>query len=200
MATDLAHILSNLLAFYSFTQEVVVSVGAGGGQLAEYGRAAKKVIAVDIDGVALQRLKERLPAVQWSEKFVFVEDDFCRAALSGDTVLFEFSLHEFPDPARALARAREVAKRTVVIDHAPGSEWSRYTLDDEKVLRSWRAVEALRPVRSQDFSALQTFRHYAELWEKVKPLGEAVLPVIAPYREKTNFSFAMPYRLALLES
>ncbi len=52
MTTGLAALLDNLLRFYPFDGKVVLAVGAGGGQLAGYGRAAKRVIAVDHEAAA----------------------------------------------------------------------------------------------------------------------------------------------------
>ena len=40
MATDITQVSANLLSFYDFRDKVVVSVGAGGGQLIEYARSA----------------------------------------------------------------------------------------------------------------------------------------------------------------
>jgi len=56
MATDVELVLENLVRFYPFDGKVMISVGAGGGQLAGCGRAARKVIAVDSDAAALGAL------------------------------------------------------------------------------------------------------------------------------------------------
>ena len=56
MATDMAAVLANLLGFYRFDDTIMIAVGAGGGQLAGYGRVARQVIAVDSDGAALAAL------------------------------------------------------------------------------------------------------------------------------------------------
>jgi len=53
MATDIKKVIEDLLGFYDFDDKVVISVGAGGGQLIEYGRKAKRVIALDNDAEAI---------------------------------------------------------------------------------------------------------------------------------------------------
>ncbi len=199
MATDLAKILSNLLAFYDFSDKVMVSVGAGGGQLAEYGRKAKRVVAVDIDAAALDRLRERLRTLDLQNKFELVRNDFCDVGRTADVVLFEVSLHEIPDPVLALRHASKLAKDVVILDHAPGSEWSYYALDSEKTVNSWREAERFGIARVNNYDAVQTFKDYDELAEKVKPLGEEALRRIEKFRFAKNISFAMPYRIALLK-
>jgi ubiquinone/menaquinone biosynthesis C-methylase UbiE len=200
MATDLARILSNLLAFFDFSDAVMISCGAGGGQLAEYGRTARKVIAVDIDAGALDRLRDRLRSLGLEDKFELIQSDFCQISRSADVVLFEVSLHELPDPARALRHAATLAKAVVVLDHAPGSEWSSYVLDSEKVEVSWREVERFGIVRKNDYEAVQFFKDYEEFAAKIAHLGEEALRGIEKFRSAKNISLAMPYRIALLKS
>lgn len=45
MATDINQIIDNLLNFYDFKNQTVISVGAGGGQFFEYGYIPKHVIS-----------------------------------------------------------------------------------------------------------------------------------------------------------
>jgi predicted RNA methylase len=125
MATDVAVVLANLLGFYEFDSKTMISVGAGGGQLAGYGRVAQKVIAVDPDGAALAALAERTRALGIEDRFVLVDKDFMAVSERADVVLFEFCLHEIPDHGGALAHATTLAPDIVVIDHAPGSPWAR---------------------------------------------------------------------------
>ena len=87
MATDYGKIVEDLLAFYDFRDKTVVAVGAGGGQLIEYGRPARKVIAVDSDPGALEKLRENLRAAGLESKFDPVLCDFNRAEMTGDAVL-----------------------------------------------------------------------------------------------------------------
>jgi precorrin-6B methylase 2 len=72
VATDLAEIVRNLTQFYDFKDRSVVAVGAGGGQLVEYARQAHRVIAVDQDEAALERLVSRLRDCGLAEMFTVV--------------------------------------------------------------------------------------------------------------------------------
>jgi len=136
MATDIAAILDNLVRFYPFHGKVMISVGAGGGQFAGYGRAARRVIAVDSDAAAHAALAERVAALGLAKKFVLVESDFMAVTERADVVLFEFCLHEMHDPGAALAHAATLAPDVVILDHAPGSPWSYAADESEKVAAS----------------------------------------------------------------
>jgi predicted RNA methylase len=70
MTTDARQIATNLAAFYDFQGRTAVDVGAGGGQLIDYARGARKVIAVDSDPAALARLAERVRERGLDETFV----------------------------------------------------------------------------------------------------------------------------------
>jgi SAM-dependent methyltransferase len=198
VATDLEQIVRNLVTFYDFARKSVVSVGAGGGQLVEYARQAQRVIAVDHDGAAVERLVKRIGEHGLAEKFTILPGDLLTVRPSGDVVLFEFCLHEMPDPERALAHAGQLAPDVLVIDHAPGSRWSWCAAEDGHVEAGWNAV-APRPIRrSLDIEAFQRFRDYRELEAKMAAQGPTSLERIAPYRSQEAISIPMPYRLALL--
>jgi len=198
MATDYKKIVEDLLAFYDFRDKTVVAVGAGGGQLIEYGRPARKVIAVDNDAPALEKLRENLKAAGLESKFDPVLCDFNRAALTGDAVLFEFCLHELPDPSAALRHAKELAPDVVIFDHGPGSDWAFFTAEENKVLMSWRAVEG-HPIRERRFfRAIQAFKTYEELYLKVKGQGETSLGRIEKFRDKIDIAIPMIYEMALI--
>lgn len=171
MATDLAAIVANLLACVPIEGKRVLAVGAGGGQLVAWARAAKAVIAVDTDAPALEALVARAAEIGIARRFALVAEDFLRVDARADLVLFEFALHEMPDPAAALEHAAELAPEVAVIDHAPGSPWAWYVLDDEKVVRSWRAVEAAHPLSLARFATCHAFASVDELLAKVGPCG-----------------------------
>ncbi|HVN32236.1 MAG TPA: methyltransferase domain-containing protein [Thermoanaerobaculaceae bacterium] len=198
MATDYAALLANLLAFYEFGNKVMLSVGAGGGQLAGYGRVARKVIAVDSDAAALAALAERTRLLGIEDRFDLVEKDFMAVAERADVVLFEFALHEIPDPGAALAHAATLAPDTVIIDHAPGSPWSHAVDETEKVAASWEAAAARGPRRVQDYDAVQRFPSYRELFDKVKGQGEEAIRRIERWRGCTDITIPMAYRIAAL--
>ena len=124
MAADYGKMVADLLAFYDFEDKLILTVGAGGGQLIEYGRTARKVLALDNDAAALDKLRENLRISGLEDKFEPVLGDFLSVELKADVVLFEFSLHEMADPGAALERARRLAPAVVVFDHGPGSLWS----------------------------------------------------------------------------
>ena len=105
MATDIKRLINNLLEFYDFENKAILSVGAGGGQLIEYGRHAKHVTAIDNDKAALDKLKQNLIASGLDDKFTLVHSDFYAADFKADLLLFEFCLHEMEDPEAAIRRA-----------------------------------------------------------------------------------------------
>lgn len=198
MATDYAALLANLLAFYEFDEKTMISVGAGGGQLAGYGRVARKVVAVDPDGAALAALAERIRALGIEDRFVLVEKDFMAVAERADVVLFEFALHEIPDHGGALAHAATLAPDIVVIDHAPGSPWAHVVDETEKVAASWGAVLTRGVRRTKDFDTVQRFPSYRELFDKVKTQGAEAIRRIERWRERTDITIPMAYRIAEL--
>ena len=198
MATDVGRILENLLAFYDFSGKAVIAVGAGGGQLAGYGRAAGKVIAVDRDPAAMDKLKESARVLGLSDRFEYWFGDFCDCDRRGDVVLFEFCLHEMVDAAAALAKAVTLAPEVVVIDHAPSSVWIYYGAEDDKVERSWRILEKYPIVRRCAYSAEQRFKNFQELWDKVSPQGDESLRRIEEFRGRSDIVIPMSYALALI--
>jgi CheY-like chemotaxis protein len=198
MATDIALVLENLLGFYPFDGKVVISVGAGGGQLAGYGRAARKVIAVDSDAAALAALAERIRDLGIEERFVLVQQDVMTVTERGDVALFEFSLHEMPDPAAALAHAATLAPDVVILDHAPGSPWSYAADEAEKVAASWAAATARGLRAERNYDAVQKFASYDELLEKLKGQGSEAMRRIERWSGSTAITIPITYRVARL--
>lgn len=198
MATDVGRILENLLAFYDFTGKTIVAVGAGGGQLAGYARPAKRVIAVDRDPAAMDKLKQCSQQLGLNDRFEYWSGDFYDCDRQGDTVLFEFCLHEMDDPAAAVRKALALAPETVVLDHAPGSVWIYYGAEDDDVERSWRALEAFPVVRRSRYDAEQRFRDFQELHDKVSLQGDESLRRIEEFRGQTDIIIPMSYALALI--
>jgi SAM-dependent methyltransferase len=198
MATDLDQVVGSLTGFYHFAGKTVVAVGAGGGQLAEYARETRRVIAVDRDGAALEHLAMRSDERGLADKFVLLHGDLRALRPSGDVVLFEFCLHEMEDPDRALAHAAGLAPDVLVIDHAPGSRWEWCAAEEDGVEAAWAAV-ARRPIRRvRDVEAFQRFGDYAELEAKLAAQGPRSLERITTYRGHSPIAIPMPYRLALV--
>lgn len=198
MATDVPLLIRNLLGFYDFTGRTVVSVGAGGGQLVEYGRGARKVFAVDSDGAALERLAAALETRGLTESFELVPADLLAARCRGDVVLFEFSLHEMPDPDLALAHARTLAHDVLVLDHAPGSEWAFHTAEEEKVRASAAALRRFGVRSERRFKAEQRFADHAELLAKVAVQGPVAVERAERFRGATGIVIPFGYSITLL--
>jgi len=199
MAADYKKIVADLLAFFDFKDRTVLSVGAGGGQLIEYGRAARKVLALDCDAPALDRLRENLKAAGLEGRFEPILGDFFTVDLEADVVLFEFSLHELADPGAALDRARGMAPSVVVFDHGPGSLWSYMAAEEDKVVAAWAAV-CRRPVRkTRIHDGVQAFAAFEDLRDKVKGQGETSLARIEAYRGQTGIRIPFTYGLALID-
>jgi predicted RNA methylase len=197
MTTDTRQIAENLAAFYDFVDRTVIDVGAGGGQLIDYARGARKVIAVDSDPAALARLAERVRERGWDDAFVLLNRDFLDVSTPGDVVLLEFCLHLMASPERALAHARRLAADVVVIGPAPGSPWSWCAAEDRGVEAAWNAVERAGIRRRRDVVAEQHFADYAELEAKLAGCAPESLVRIQERRGQTNITIPMPYRLAL---
>ncbi len=198
MATDIKQIINNLLDFYDFTDKIIVSVGAGGGQLIEYGRNAKQVIAIDNDAAALQLLRIKLNASGLNEKFTIIHSDFYQTQIKSDIVLFEFSLHEIENPALAIAHAKTIAADIVILDHSPDSEWAFLADEDEKVRRAWSIINTSNIKDSQQYHTNQSFKNYNELYDKLKIQGENSINRISKYKLLSEISILMNYGLVLL--
>jgi SAM-dependent methyltransferase len=198
MATDVREIVTRLSAFYDFKDKSVVEVGAGGGQLVEFARPARRVFAVDKDAAALARLAERLHECGMAEKFSLLCGDWLETAPRGDVVLFEFCLHQMADPERALAHARGLAPDVLILDHAPGSQWEWLAAEDAKVEGAWEAAERRSTRRQQSVMAWQVFPDYPALAARLASQGQVSVERIARFRGARGISIPMPYRLALL--
>jgi len=198
VATDTRQITLHLSAFYDFADKVVIDVGAGGGQLAEFARPARQVIAVDRDAAALDRLAARLRECELDARFTLVAGDLLDLAPPGDVLLLEFCLHQMAEPERALAHARTLAPEVVVIDHAAGSPWSWCAAEEEGVEAAWKAVEKHRLRRDLVVEAWQRFDDYAELEARLAACGPESRQRIQAHRGQEGIAIPMPYRLALL--
>ncbi len=199
MATDIQKLLSNLKRFYDFSGKTIISVGAGGGQLIEYGRTAKQVYAVDNDLAAIEILKDRLELDQdLKQKFTVLHTDFYDIDIHADVVFYEFSLHEMSNPKTAIRKALQLAPQVVIADHGPYSEWTWLIGEEDKVACVWTAY--LKPciTKLQVYEATQQFADFEELYNKVKTQGEATINRIEKYRYATNISIPMQYVFALI--
>lgn len=198
MATDIRQLTDNLRGFRDLRGRVVLSVGAGGGQFLDLYRDAARIVAVDSDPAALRQLEAAVAARGLQERMELVQADFFEFTRCTEVVLFEFCLHEMPDPARALEQARSLAPEVLVYDHAPGSEWAWHTVEEEKVRRSTQAMETCGIRRRALFHGEQRFRDYGELRDKVASQGPTALERAAPFRDRRDIVIPMAYLAALL--
>lgn len=198
MATDIKKLIGNLTAFYDFAGKTIISVGAGGGQLIEYGRNAKKVYAVDNDLSAIKRLEENLTKSGLSDKFETIHSDFYDVKIKCDVVIFEFCLHEMVDPEKAILHAKSLGENVVVIDHWTESDWAYYVDEKEKVFASWGAINKFKSIKKEVHESVQIFADYEELYQKVKIMGEVSISRIAPFKEQVNLTIPMSYGIIQL--
>ncbi len=199
MPADYRKMVADLLAFCELKGKTVLAVGAGGGHLVEYGRTARKVLALDSDPQALEKLRESLRAAGLGDRFELVLGDFFGTSLEADVVLFEFCLHEMPDPGAAVEHARALAPDVVVFDHSPGSEWSTVAAEELRVAASWAALGRFPVKKARTYETVQAFANYDQLYEKVKSQGPASLARIEAYKGRTDIRIPMTYGLALIE-
>jgi predicted RNA methylase len=198
MATDIKKIIRNLLNFYDFNNRTVITVGAGGGQLIEYGRVSKEVLAIDFDEESLQKLKDNLVKSGLDDKFTLIHSDFYFTSLKGDVVLFEFCFHEMDDPEAALKHALAMAPHVLILDHWPDSEWAYFGGEEENIAKSWAALKLFPLLKVQKFDAFQVFGDYEEIYQKVKAQGEISIKRVNSFKGKTNFTIPMSYGIALI--
>jgi hypothetical protein len=200
MATDIKKIISNLLSFYDFCNQTIITVGAGGGQLIEYGRVSKRVLAIDFDKEALQKLKDNLIKSGLDDKFTLIHSDFYLSNLKGDIVLFEFCFHEMEDPEAALKHALTMAPNVIILDHWPDSEWAYLGGEEENIAKSWATLKLFHLIKVQKFDTFQFFNDYEEIYQKVKAQGEISIRRIADFSAKKKFTIPMSYGIALIQN
>jgi tRNA A58 N-methylase Trm61 len=198
MATDTRKVIENLSAVYDFGGRTIIVVGGGGGQFIEYGRSARQILAVDNDAEAIRKLRENLKKAGLEDKFTPILGDFYEARLKGDGVLFEFCLHEMSDPRAAVQHAQTMAPDVIIIDHWPGSEWSFYTAEAEKVARSWASLESFVFKKRRKYDAVHFFHDYDELCQKLKDQGDLSLARIEKFRSQKNISIPVSYGIAVI--
>jgi hypothetical protein len=198
LATDYARLTENLYRFYDFTGKVVLFVGAGGKQLLDPAAPIRKLIAIDKDIEALRELKAQIVAqgVQGSVEVAGLS--FEEVTSQGDAIYFEFCLHEMADPEKALIHAKSLAPDIVVYDHSPGSEWIYYGAEENKVSRSFAAMERFGIRRRQTFHTEQRFGDFTELLAKVRPQGPLAIERAQRFAGATDIVIPMSYELNLL--
>jgi hypothetical protein len=198
MATDIAKVIANLTSFYDFRNKSVVHVGAGGGQFVGYASDARHVVAVDPDAAALEPLRAAIDRLGLGNRFTVRQARFESLSDQADVVLFEFCLHEMDDPDAVLRHARTLAPETLVIDHAPESQWAWHTAETEKAARSWAAVERAGVSADRAFVGRQLFPDVDALVARLASLGEPAVSRARALGNATGIDIEMIYRVALL--
>jgi ubiquinone/menaquinone biosynthesis C-methylase UbiE len=198
MAADLQAILEDLGSCYDLGGRSVIHVGAGGGQLLAFVAGARGVLGVDTDAAALAQLETKVREMGLVGRYRTAHADVLSIREHADIVYFEFCLHEIVDAATALEHARTLAPVVLIADHAPGSSWSWYLCESEKVQRGWKAAERYPFVFDRIFTGWQRFHDHEELVAKVAVMGECALRRVEEFRGRRDFTIPMPYRVALL--
>lgn len=199
MSADLGKMINNLLEFYDFTDKVVLSVGGGGGQFYEYAFASWHVIVVDHDLKGMERLRESLFKEGILDKFTLVHSDFYEFKAEGDLLMFDCSLHEIPDPEKAINHALTMSPRILINDHWLLSEWAYIANEELKVKKCWEAIEKFNIQKIQRYEAFQFFHDYEELFQKVKGQGSNSIKRIQEYKGKKDIKIPMSYVFVLIE-
>ena len=190
---------NNLLDFYDFNNKIILAVGAGGGQIIEYGFKARKIIAIDNNEEAINKLHNKLLQTGLSDKYSIIHSDFLQTTLTGDLVFFEFCLHEMIDPRIAIEHAFKLAPEILIADHCPGSEWAFITDEDKKISRSWNELGLYNIKTIRRYNTFQFFTDYDELLQKVKGQGMNSINRIKRYKNKKNISISMQNGFALIK-
>jgi ubiquinone/menaquinone biosynthesis C-methylase UbiE len=198
MATDIEAVLRNIESCHDFTGKSVIHVGAGGGQLVRYAGKTRKVLGVDPDPAAVERLKQAIRKQGLENRFSVLRGDILTVGERADVVFFEFCLHEIVDPITALRHARTLAPEVLVVDPTVDSRWAWYLCETEKAQRGWAAVERYPLELDRTFQGVQRFRDHAELLARIEALGECVVRRAQEFRGRTDFSIDMPYRVVRL--
>jgi hypothetical protein len=198
LAADYGQFTENLSRFYDFTGKVVLFVGAGRRQLFDFSVKTKRIIAIEQDADVASQLKANIRTKGIEDSVDVVCANFEEVTSSGDVVYFEFCLHEMPDPQRALAHAKTLARDIVLFDHLPDSEWAFCAAEEEKVQRSAEVIAGFAVRRRQTFCTAQSFKDYAELLAKISAQGQVAIERAQRFRGATNIIIPMSCELALL--
>ena len=198
MAVDHEELTGNLRRFYDFTGKTVLFVGAGGRQFLDPSFKTKRLVAIDRNVEALGELKRKIAARGAQNSLGVLGADLAEVPLSGDTVYFEFCLHETVDPQKTLAHARALAPDVVVFDHSPGSDWSFYVAEEERVRRSAEAMKRFGIRRRETLHVQQHFKDHVELLAKVAEQGTVAIQRVQRFAGTTNIVIPMNCELALL--
>jgi predicted RNA methylase len=191
-------IINNLNDFYNLENKRVIHVGAGGGILTGYSKNAKVIVAIDNDPSIEKALASKIEKENLSDKFKIRILDFLDYTEKADITFFEFCLHEMDNPFDAIKHAKEISESILIIDHALNSEWSWYTLETEKLKKSWSAINQFEFKLEKTFEEIQSFDSYDELNKKLSVLGSEALERIKVFEGIEEIKIKMPYVVCLI--
>lgn len=198
MLKDPNRIINNLLEFYDFKDKILLSVGAGGGQFIAYARFAKHVIAVDNDSKALKTLAQKIKNQHLEDKFTLIHSDFMNIKEKADVILFEFCLHEMDNHQKVLNHAKKLSRDIIISDHDIKSEWAYIGNETEKSIISWNIISKNIVIKKRQYSTIQTFNSYNDLYNRIKEQGDISINRIKIFKNKKDIEIIMRYNFALL--
>ena len=195
MATDIDAVISNFRNFASLHSKNVAVIGAGGGQLIDLYKDARKVIAIDNDKKALEKLKEKVIEKRRYDDYLLIDQDFHDVSIKADCIVFEFCLHEMNDIGKAVKKAREIADTVIIIDHYWDFEWIKCVNEYEKVQKVRSYFEIDPPSKIQCFNQYQVFENHKDLFEKVKSQGNEAIQYVRKFEKIQDIRIEFGYMI-----
>lgn len=198
MGADINKIINNLNEFYNLTDKKIIHVGIGKGLFTGYSNLAKKVFAYDNNPDIEKDLLSKLQNENTIDRYVIRISDFSDCKDNADLVFFEFCLHEIENPNEALEFAKGISNNILIIDHSKFSKWSYYTLESDKLEKSWSAINNFEYKKHKAFDEYQFFNDFSELKDKLSVLGDECMKRIKEFENESNIKIYMPYEICLI--
>ncbi len=195
MAVNTNEIINNIENFIKLDNKIILSVGSGGGQLVGYGKNAKKIIAIDNDFSALNKLKNVIQSKELNSNYEYLCDDFMNIKISADIVFFEFSLHEMINPVKAIKHAKTITPTVIILDHNIESNWLYIVCEENKVAISDNAIMNIGVKNKIVYSIEQYFKDYKSIKNKVESQGNEAILRIEKYKNQNDIKIKMKYNL-----
>ena len=156
-------------------------------------------MAVDCSKKAIEELKNVIINDNSQGKYELVNDRFENIDCNGDVVVFEFSLHEFPDVPRAIEHAFDMTKEVIIAEHASDSEWICLADEDHNAKRVEEAIKDWEIKRKDEYCAIKEFEDYDDLKRKLGVDEEqSETHRICEYRGRKEIKIQMKYRIVEL--
>jgi hypothetical protein len=102
------------------------------------------------------------------------------------------------NPLKALEFAKTISNEILIIDHRKSSKWSYYTLETEKLQKSWTAISTFKFKKYNTFEEYQYFENFTDLKTKLSTLGEECMKRIEIFDNKSDIKISMPYDICLI--